>query len=79
MELNDDVKAFDLVNSKGTKWNFAINVKPQEMEEVLIFDDRKGFCVGYFSGSAETYFAIVDGGRLSHVTYWMEIPALPGT
>jgi hypothetical protein len=79
MQLNDDLEALNLLNSNGgAHWNFAIQAKPQEMEEVLVFDDQKGFCVGYFSGPAETFFAIVDGGRLSHVTYWMKIPALPG-
>jgi hypothetical protein len=58
-------------------WTSAIQHKPSDLEEVLIFDDTQGFRVGYYSLGTDTFFGIADGAKLSHATYWMPLPEIP--
>ena len=54
-----------------------MNSKPEEMEDVIIFDSSQGIVIGYFYPFSNSFIGSVDGSRLTHVSYWMPLPEIP--
>lgn len=54
-----------------------MKVKPEEMQDVLVFDDAHGIYVAYYFESCSCFIRSVDGARLTHASYWMPLPAVP--
>ena len=63
--------------SSGMSWISVVNSKPEEMEEVIIFDSAQGIVIGFFYPISNSFIRSVDGSRLTHVSYWMPLPKLP--
>lgn len=66
-----------LAGSRCMSWISVVKSKPEEMREVLIFDDTIGMVVGYYYPSSNSFFGSVDGVRLTRATHWMPLPELP--
>lgn len=62
---------------RGMSWISVVNSKPEEMQEVIIFDSAPGIVIGFFYPFSNSFIGSVDGTRLTHVSYWMPLPELP--
>ena len=60
-----------------TPWLSIEKSIPEEMREVIVFDEDKGVFIGHYFQSANSFIRTVDGARLSGAKYWMPIPELP--
>jgi hypothetical protein len=58
-------------------WISVVSSKPEDMQEVIIFDSAQGIVIGFFYPFSNSFIASVDGTRLKHVSYWMPLPELP--
>jgi hypothetical protein len=58
-------------------WIPVMRTKPEEMQEVLIFDDAFGISVGYYFEATNCFIGSVDGIRLKHASFWMPLPDSP--
>ena len=61
------------------KWISVKNEIPEEMQEVIIFDELIGVFIGYYYTSNKSFICGVDGTRLKNVSHWMQLPKLPVT
>ena len=59
------------------KWISVKNEIPEEMQEVIIFDELIGVFTGYYYASNKSFICGVDGARLKDVSHWMQLPKLP--
>lgn len=58
-------------------WIDTETTKPEEMHEVLVFDQEKGIFIGHYFESTNSFIRTLDGARLLGARYWMKIPELP--
>lgn len=58
-------------------WISVMREKPEEMQDILIYDDVKGLNLGYYFEPKGIFIASADGKRLTHVSFWMRIPEVP--
>ena len=56
------------------KWILVSKELPEDMVEVLLFDEEKGLSVGYYFSTVQSFKRQVDGLRLNRVVYWAEKP-----
>ena len=58
------------------QWRIAENGLPNEMKEVLVYDEHEGIAVGYYFKGPACFFRSYDGLRLVNVLCWMPIPEI---
>lgn len=58
-------------------WIPVIHEKPQDRNEVLIFDDAQGLHISYYIKGSNSFISSVDGARFTHVSFWMPVPEVP--
>lgn len=63
--------------SKSMNWIPLIQQKPQDRNEVLIYDDNQGIHVSYYLKVSNSFISSVDGARFTHVSFWMPVPEVP--
>jgi len=59
-------------------WTATEITMPEDMQEVVVFDEKKGVFIGHYFDGVKSFIHTVDGARLDHVRYWMVIPEPPG-
>lgn len=52
--------------------------KPRDLQEVLIFDEKRGIQIGHYYQSINSFISKADNSRFKIVRFWMPIPPLPG-
>ena len=60
-----------------TIWVAVNDTLPNEMEDVLLFDEVEGKSLGYYFEPKSSFLREYDGLELSHVTHWMPLPEHP--
>jgi hypothetical protein len=59
------------------KWISVNQAIPEELEDVLIFDQFEGINIAYYFKVTNSYIVRIDGSRLTNVGYWMPLPQSP--
>ncbi len=59
------------------EWYSVIEVLPEDMKEVLLFDEVAGRRIGYYHKDSNCFIRELDGLRLERVTHWMPLPDAP--
>ena len=58
-------------------WFLTSEVLPDDMLEVILFDDVRGRTIGYYHKDTDCFIRESDGLRLENVVYWMPLPEAP--
>ena len=59
------------------KWISVLESLPNDMENVLLYDETEGLAIGYLFKQNSCFIQNLDGLKLKEVSHWMPFPQLP--
>lgn len=58
-------------------WISILKQKPDDLQEVLIFDERLGINIAQYYKSMDAFIGKDDRALLKQAKFWMPLPPLP--
>lgn len=58
-------------------WISIFDTNPEDLQQVLIFDEVNECIIGYYNGAEAFFIGSVDGARISNALFWQPLPELP--
>ena len=58
-------------------WIPVLDNKPEDLQQVLIFDDVDEYIIGYYHEAGGVFIGSVDGARINKARFWKPLPELP--
>jgi len=58
-------------------WISVLEQKPDDLQEVLIFDEHLGINIAHYYKSMDAFIVKNDRTLLKHARVWMPLPPLP--